>query len=437
MVRFLLVSLILGTTVEAADVADGLPTFPAIVSVPTSIQPFSLATDIHVEAAKTLQITANDTADSKLVLVLSQRVARKLHQLADLHPPQLGREKRSFWSWIGIASDTDLQSTNSHIADVIQHENIIAQTQSDLVNQMNHLQELLQHALDEEDGAIRSLRLFSIAAQRKILVNARVLHLVEIDRRLADLLLSIQTGTLEGTYRPSPTTTTDLTSFSTYESTIVLNGLAVQRERKLLNVTSYPACCVLELNSLFTAVPCSSRVVLPLHQHYAMSPQPCPPPSVPFSALQPSSRCKYLPKPASTPYFCQIEGGLEVGTPLIVLPTATADDPSTDEDESKLADVPPLHHHSFLPAFTMTTPSIMETPSNTWSTNFTIIYVCIGILAGPVIFLVVDRALDLIQACRALRARRANTAIAVHMPMRILSESEYTTTGSEVYVNTS
>jgi hypothetical protein len=377
--------------VEAAE-DEVLPVFPSIVSTPTSIQTFALATDIHVEAANTLKtITANDTEDSQLVLVLTQRVARRLHQLAELHPPQLGRGKRSLLSWLGIASDTDLQSTNSHIADVIEHENILAQHQKDAVTQINRLQQLLQNALDEEDGTIRRLRLSSIAALRRILVNSRALHLAEIDRRLVDLLLSIQAGSLQGTYKPSPTTTTDLTSFSTYETTILLRGLAVQRESKLLNITAYPACCVLALNSLYTTVPCSSRLTLPLHQLYATSPQPCPPASIPFSALPPTARCKLLPPPSLLPYFCQIEGGFEAGTPLIILPPAIIDDPSTVEDESKLDDIPPLHHHSFLPDFTIPTLELLETPSTSWWSNFTIVYVCIGILAGPVVFLAVDR----------------------------------------------
>jgi hypothetical protein len=432
--RFLILTVLAG--VEVVE-AESPPAFPAIVSIPTSIQTFALATDIHVEAANALKITSNDTADSKLVLVLTQRVARKLHQLAELHPPQLGRTKRSFLSWLGIASDTELQSTNTHIADVIQHENILAQSQKETVNQMHHLQELLQHALDEEDGAIRRIRLFSIAAQRKILVNSRALHLAEIDRRLTDLLLSMQSGSLEGSYKPSPTTTTDLTSFSTYQTTIVLNGLAVQRERKLLNVTAYPTCCVLELNSLFTTVPCSSRLTLPLHQQYSTSPQPCPPPSVPFSALPPTARCKSLPPPSSLPYFCQLPGGLEAGIPLVVLPAATADDPSTDEDESKLAEIPPLHHHSFLPDFTISTPSLLETPSTSWWASFTIVYSFIGILAGPVIFLAIDRALDLFQACRYWRARRAaNIAAAAQIPLRVFSECDYTAPSSELFAST-
>lgn len=432
MVRyFLIMSVCVG--VEVAEATAGLPTFPAIVSVPTSIQSFALATDIHVEAAHTLKIVANDTDDSKIVYVLSQRVARRLQQLAELHPPQLGRMRRGFLSWLGIASDTDLQATNTHISDVMQHENFLSQSQTEIASKMRQLQQLLQSALDEEDGAIRRLRLVSIDLLRKILINSRALHLSEIDRRLADLLLSIQSGSLQGSYQPSPTTTTDLTSFSTYETTIVLNGHAVQRERKLLNVTVYPSCCVTALNSLYATVPCSSRIVLPLHQHFSTTPQPCPPASIPFSALPSTARCKTLPPPTPLPYFCQLEGGIEAGIPLIVLPAATVDDPSTDEDESKMSEIPPLHHHSFLPDFTISTPSLLETPSTSWWSNFTIVYVCIGILAGPVIFLAVDRALDLIQACKHWRARRANMATTVALiPTRVINVSEHKASETDV-----
>jgi len=54
-----------------------------------------------------------------------------------------------------------------------------------------------------------------------------------------------------------------------------------------------------------------------------------------------------------------------------------------------------------------------------------------------VIFLAIDRALDLFQACRYWRARRAaNIAAATQIPLRVFSESDYTAPSSELFVST-
>ena len=217
----------------------------------------------------TLNISSFSSSPSDSIfeeLHLSQLdLIRETNVLRDLlrpQPPRSLRSRRSIWSWIGLASSSELSAVNQQLALSHKREGLVT-GHLDLIDKTIASDHQLVRDLllsEEKDFSalldkIRRLSVLQAAAHLSSLVTA-------CRERIRSLTDSFLTGHLTG-YLAAPGHESIIISMGrrgaamttiVWSSTVSAHNLEVQRG---------PSCCSVCLNNTSRTIPCSSRI-LPL-----------------------------------------------------------------------------------------------------------------------------------------------------------------------------
>jgi len=388
----------------------------AHVLLPVSAQRVSVATAVQRSAAHLVDthIKDNEPYPSPLLQVLIERTKAELAKLAALHPPtsQSPRQKRSFWSFFGLASNQDLISNSNHISLLAEHERMLEKHNADQTILLNDLQRSIASALEEEDSAIAVTRQLVNSLIHATAVNSRTLHVADTLSHLRDLTATIESGQLTGIFKPTPpSTTVDLVDYTSYKDMLILNGIAVQHAQALLNITVLENCCVLQLDRLHTRVPCVGRITLKLYQRFVLNYTSCPPSSHPISihATPCPEQCRTLVGLPDIPVSCQCADGTAVGTPVTILHDLTTSIPETKELPENSATPLPIHHVRFNPPLlpiSYSDPTSTST-TGTCSSEIMLLYIFTGVLAVLTAALSIERITAYVLVCRESYRSRA------------------------------
>ncbi len=392
------------------------PSYTAHVLLPASVQRVSVATTTQRTAAHLVNNHNTENQPSRLLQILIDLTKDELAKMAALHPPapQHPRQKRSFWAFFGLASNQDLLSNSNRISLVTEHERILEKQNSDQTILLNSLQQSIATAIAEEDSAIAVNRQQIAALCHSIAINSRFLYVSDTLSRLRDLTATIESGQLTGVFKPtSPSTTVDLIDYTSYNDIIILNGIAVQHAQALLNITALDGCCVLQLDRLYTRVPCKSRITIKLYQQFVLNYTSCPPASypIPLHATPCPGQCRTVAGLPDIPINCRCADGTAIGTPVTILQDLTASLPETEELQEASATPPPFHHVRFNPPL-FPTSHLDSTPAavtSTCSSEFMLLYIVTSVLAVLTAALTAERITAYILLCRECYRSRAET----------------------------